>query len=317
MNTCIVVSGGDAPGINTAIATYARLAAASDDLALGARGGFAGLLADDIVKIESTTVDVFAGRGGSWLQSNRDPVLAREEARDGLLASLRKHQIDNLLLFGGDGTFRYIRPLLQSWGIACIALPTTIDNDVPGTDYTLGHDSACNYAWQTIEGIRATAHALPGRIFLVETLGGDSGYLALAIAYACLADVVLAPEYSFDMDWLAQRLKAAVARRGYALVLLSEGAADVERLGSEISQITGIRSRVTRLGHAQRGASVSHFDRRMAVDMSRLAYDAFKRDVRAGSVIACKDALKLQEGAAADMAKAPPDYQQYAFINGL
>ncbi|MCY4538151.1 MAG: 6-phosphofructokinase [Chloroflexi bacterium] len=317
MKTVIVVSGGDAPGINAAIAAYTGLASQNGDQVIGAQNGFAGLLSGQLTEIDPAAVGLLSGRGGSWLTSSRAPALASHDAGERLSRVLTQEKIDNLLLFGGDGTIKFVIPRLQTWGLSCIALPATIDNDVPGTDYTLGHDSACNYAWQTIEGIRATANALPGRIFLVETLGGDSGYLALAIAYACGADAVLLPEYDFGMGWLAERLKITVARRGYALVLLSEGVTGAERLADEIPNITGIRVRLTRLGHAQRGAAVSHIDRQRAVDMSRIAYDALKRGLRAGTVLSRDGALTLQAGKGSDAGKPTPDYQQYAFVNGL
>lgn len=317
MKTCIVVSGGDAPGINAAIAAYASLAARQGDLVIGARTGFAGLLSGQITEIDLPAVSLLAGRGGSWLTSSRVPALAGADACAQLGQALAQNQIDNLLLFGGDGSMRFVAPLLQGWDLPHIVLPTTIDNDAPGTDYTLGHDSACNYAWQTIEGMRATAHALPGRIFLVETLGGDTGYLALAIAYACGADAVLLPEYEFDWAWLAQRLRDAVAQRGYALLLFSEGALEAERLAAEIPKITGLRARLTRLGHAQRGAAASHLDRARAVDMSRSAYAALRRGLRAGTVIFRNGALTVREGFISEASKPAPDYEQYAFVNGV
>ena len=317
MKTVIVVNGGDAPGINAAIAAYTGLASQNGDQVIGAQDGFAGLLSGQLTEIDLAAVGLLSGRGGSWLTSSRAPVLARDDAGAGLSRVLDQEKIDNLLLFGGDGTIKFVIPRLRRWDISFIALPATIDNDVPGTDYTLGHDSACNYAWQTIEGVRATANALPGRIFLVETLGGDSGYLALAIAYACGADAVLLPEYDFGMDWLAERLKIAVARRGYALLVLSEGVPGAQRLTDEIPKITGIRVRLTRLGHAQRGAAVSHIDRQRAVDMSRIAYHAFKRGSRGGTVLSRDGALALQEGEGTAAGKPAPDYGQYAFVNGL
>ena len=125
------------------------------------------------------------------------------------------------------------------------------------------------------------------------------------------------PEYDFGLDWLAQRLKTAVARRGYALLVLSEGATAAERLADEIPNLTGIRVRLTRLGHAQRGAAVSHLDLQRAVDMSRIAHAAFKRGVRAGTVVSRDGVLTLQGGVATEAAKPAPDYHQYAFVYGL
>ena len=317
MKTCIVISGGDAPGINAAIDGYTRLANQSGDQVLGARNGFAGLLNGQLVDIDRSLLSLLAGRGGSILPSSRMPALQGAEARDRLGEVMRRRGIDNLLLFGGDGTIQHVAPLLASWGISCIVLPTTIDNDVPGTDYTLGHDSACNFAIQAVAGIRATAHALPGRIFMLETLGAPTGHLALAIAYASGAQLVLLPEYPLEMDWLTDRLKEIIAREGTALVVTSEAYPDIDRLVKEIPRRTGIRLRYTALGHAQRGADVSHWDRSIARDMSRIAWRAFK-DGRANGLVVLRDgSISLQQGSLPSLEKPPPNRDLYEFINQL
>ncbi|MEO1290647.1 MAG: 6-phosphofructokinase, partial [Chloroflexota bacterium] len=212
---------------------------------------------------------------------------------------------------------RHILPLLHSWNIPCIGLPTTIDNDVAGTDYTLGHDSACNFALQAVEGVLATAHALPGRIFMIETLGGHTGYLALAIAYSVGAQAVLVPEYDVSLAWLGERLKKTVARDGYALVVLAEGVAIIPQLAEAIPQLTGIRLRYTRLGHAQRGGDVSYYDRFVAHEVVRLAYAGFKEKIQIGTVIMQSGQLSLFEGTLSGDVKAPPNYDQYTFVNEL
>lgn len=317
MKTCIVISGGDAPGINAAINSYAGLADRHGDQVVGAQDGFEGLLAGQIEEIDRATASLLAGRGGSWLRSSRQPVLAEAGARDALRGVMSEYQIDNLLLFGGDGTIKYVMPLMERWGMACIALPTTIDNDVPGTEYTLGHDAACNYARQTIDGIKATAHALPGRIFIVETLGGDCGNLALAIAYASGADAVLLPEYTFRLDWLVDRLRARVKETGSALLLFCEGVPDIANIVEQIPVLTGIRARYSKLGHAQRGADASHRERVMAQDMCRIAFDALQCGVTLGTVIYSEGNLLLRKGTLPAVTKPQPDYRQYAFVNDL
>ncbi|MCY3976680.1 MAG: 6-phosphofructokinase [Chloroflexi bacterium] len=315
MNTAIVVSGGDAPGINAAIDSFTRLAAQSGDLVLGAQGGFAGLLAGQLVEIDRSLVSLLAARGGSILQSSRAPALQEPKARDRLLNVMSRHEIDNLLLFGGDGTIRHVAPSLASWGLSCIVLPTTIDNDVAATDYTLGHDSACNFALQAVAGIRATAHALPGRVFMLQTLGAPSGHLALAIAYASDAHIALLPEYPLELDWLAQRLTHVVADDGQALVVLSEAYPGIDKLLSEIPQRTGIRVRFTDLGHAQRGADISHWDCCVARDMSRLAWRAFRERTRNGAVIMRDGRLRLHQGSLPSETKPPPDRGLVELIN--
>jgi 6-phosphofructokinase 1 len=317
MNTAIIVSGGDAPGINAAIGCIMRLAAQSGDRVLGASGGFAGMLAGQLVEIDRSLVSLLAGRGGSILRSSRAPVLQEPDARDRLLDMMRRREIDNLLLFGGDGTIQHIAPLLVSWGISCIVLPTTIDNDVAATEYTLGHDSACNFALHALAGIRATAHALPGRVFMLETLGAPSGHLALAIAYASSAHLALLPEYPLAIDWLARRLTEVVADDGCALVVLSEAYPGIDSLLREIPRRTGIRIRYTALGHAQRGADVSHRDHCVAREMSRLAWHALKDGVHNGAVVMRAGALRLQPGNLASGNKPPPDHRLYERVNQL
>ena len=317
MKTAIVISGGDAPGINAAIDSYTRLALQSGDQVLGAQGGIAGLLDDQLVEIDQSLVSLLAGRGGSILQSSREPALEQPDARRRLADVMRRRDIDSLLLFGGDGTIRHIAPRLADWGVSCIVLPTTIDNDVDGTDYTLGHDSACNFALAAVDGIRATAQALPGRIFLLETLGAPSGHLALAIAYASGAHLALLPEYPPEMNWLAQRLRDIVAREGYALVVASEAYPDIGRLVDEIPRLTGIRVRFSALGHAQRGADVSHRDRRGAREMSRIAWRAFKQGATNGVVIFRDGALALHDGILPSRTKPPPARALYELVNQL
>ncbi len=317
MITAIVVSGGDAPGINAAIETYARLASEAGDHALGVQDGFAGMLAGELEPLDIPLLTQMAGRGGSILRSSRAPALGEAGGRERLQAAIRERKIDNLLLFGGDGTLRHALPLLESWGISCIVLPTTIDNDITGTDYTLGHDSACNFARAAVDGIRATAQALPGRFFMLETLGAPSGHLALAIARASGAHAVLLPEYEVDLDWLADRVTSCVKRDGYALAVLSEATPGIERIVAEIPARAGIRLRYTALGHAQRGADASHLDRAVAREMSRLAWRALKDGCRLGVVLSRDGALSLREGSLPPGRKPAPDYEQYARINGL
>lgn len=317
MKTLIVVSGGDAPGINTAIARYTMLAQQYGDTVLGASGGFAGVLSGQIKPIELSLVRLLEGLGGAYLQSSREAVLSAPDAKEQLQRIIHEAQIDNLLLFGGDGTLRYVLPLLNEWQIPVIALPTTIDNDVAGTERTLGFDSACNFAYQSIEGILATAHALQGRIFMVETLGGDTGYIALDVAYATGAHAVLVPEYDFAMPWFAERLKAAIERDGFALAVLSEGVKIIPELAEAIPRLTGIRLRYTKLGHAQRGGVVSHIDRRLASDMAKIAHTAFHERVVKAAVIVGDGQTRLYQGAFGAEKKEKPDLSLYQFVNNL
>lgn len=318
MKTLIVVSGGDASGINTTIARYTMRAEQFGDEVLGAVGGFAGVLANHFRPIELPLVRLLEGSGGSYLPSSREPVLGRPEAQAGLRTIMAENQIDNILLFGGDGTLRHVLPLLKQWHIPVIALPTTIDNDVVGTERTLGFDTACNFAYASIAGALATAHALAGRIFMIETLGGDRGYLALEIAFATGAHAVLLPEYPFEISWLADRLKQAIVNDGFALAVICEGvAAGHPTLPEEVSRQTGIRMRYIQLGHAQRGGAVSHLDRRLATEMAYLAYDGFRDGVTNGAIIVENGLTRLQPGTLPAEERLQPDYARYRAVNGL
>lgn len=317
MKTLIVVSGGDAPGINATIWQYTRVAARQGDSVVGAEGGFAGVLDQQIAYFNARRVAPFAMLPGSFLASSRDPVLSDDEAGNKLYTVLEKHGIDNLLLFGGNGTIHHVLPRLDTWDIPVVAIPTTIDNDVPGTEYTLGFDSACNYAYQAVDGSRATAAALSGRIFMIETLGGNTGMLALAVAEGAGADAVLVPEYEYDQAWLTERLKTTVERNGFALLVLSEGLKDARTLADDIPKWTDIRVRDIRLGHGQRGGMPTHMDRQIGSRMATLAYDALSHGMKRGVVVQRAGQLFVHEGAMDDAPQPLPDREIYDMINGL
>ncbi len=317
MKTLLVVSGGDAPGINTALLQYTRLTRQNGDVTLGAVGSFAGALAGKIIDLQPEMIAPVAALGGTYLASSREPVLKETKNRDQLGKVLASHQIDNVVLFGGDGTLRNIPPILAEMGIACIGIPTTIDNDVPGTEMTIGFDSACNFAHQTIDGLLATARALPGRIFSVETLGGNTGILALDIAAAAGAHAVLVPEYAYTDEWLIQRLEDSVKREQYALVILSEGITASRTLLDDLKEKAGLRIRDTRLGHGQRGTTPSHRDRILAAGMANAAYDALRAGTKMGTVVVSGGKISLHGGKLADLPPRLPDQNLYNQINGL
>jgi len=317
MKTLLVVSGGDAPGINTALLQYTRLARQNGDEIVGAVGSFAGVLDGRIIDLQPEMIAPVAGLGGSYLASSREPVLRDPQNRQKLSEILTSHQIDNVVVFGGDGTLRNIPPILNDMGIACIGIPTTIDNDVPGTEMSIGFDSACNFAYQTIDNLLATARALPGRIFSVETLGGNTGLLALDIAAGSGAHAVLVPEYAYSDDWLIQRLKDAVQREQYALVILSEGVATSRTLVEDIQEKSGLKIRDTRLGHGQRGTPPSHRDRVLASEMAQAAYDALPAGTTMGTMVVSGGKINLQAGKLADLPPRLPDQSLYNQVNGL
>jgi 6-phosphofructokinase 1 len=314
MKTLIVVSGGDAPGINVALAQFVQEIGQAGGEAWGAIGGLPALVQGQWRPLHFAELWPYVGLGGSLLPSSREPILREEAAQAQARHMLQERGIDSVLLFGGDGTLRHVLPLLMGWGIPCVAIPTTIDNDVPDTDYTLGFDSACNYAYQAADGVLATAHALSGRIFMLETLGGPTGYLALAVAHGAGAQAVLVPEYAYDQAWLAARLRTAAQAQGFALLVLSEGVAEARTLADTLPQQVGMRVRDVRLGHAQRGATPTHRDRTFARQAAHLAHES----LRAGhsGIIVQRGAALLRVNELSSERPAP-DRALYDQINGL
>ena len=317
MKTLVVVSGGDAPGINTTLYHVAEHAAQHGDSLIGAVGGLPAILSEHFIPLDVPALVSVAALGGSLLKSSRDAVLKDDSNRARLGEVLRQHAIDNLILFGGGGTLKYIPPIFTDLGIAYVGIPTTIDNDVPMTDLTLGFHSACDFAYPLIDGIRATGNALGGRLFTFETLGGDSGNLALAIAHGAGADGVILPEYpDLDDQWIADRLRAAIARKGHALLVYNEYILEKNQRLDRIAGLVGGRLRDTRLGHAQRGGSPVHMDRVLAREWAQLAIHALKRGVQSSITVWRDGKPVLHEGALSGAAPAP-DPTLYRLINGL
>jgi 6-phosphofructokinase 1 len=230
---------------------------------------------------------------------------------------LKTRGFDHLMLFGGGGTLKYIPPLLLEMGVPSVGIPTTIDNDVAGTELTLGFHTAANFAYHLVDGVRATANALEGRLFTLETLGGDSGILALEVAYGAGADGVILPEYpDFDRDHLTERLRAAIQRKGHALLVYNEYVKGKNELIEQIAAGVGVRLRDTRLGHAQRGGAPIHPDRVLAKAWADEAYKAAQRGVPMSMTVWRGNQAGLHEGLPTGDVP-PPSPARYALVNGL
>ena len=270
-SVAIVVGGGDAPGVNAALEAATLSLDAQGLETWGVRGGVAGLLAGNLERLWPKTLVGIGERGGVFLGTSRERVLTEPDARARLQNVWHRCELDGLILLGGDGTIRQVAAQLVDWGIPLVAIPCTIDNDVPQTERTLGFDSACNHALPIIAAIRDTATALPGRLFIVETLGGSTGHLALAIAYAVQADAVCVPEIPWDLQEIGKRMAVALDNRGYGLCVVSEGIDQIPQFCASLAEVAGHRARLTTVGHAQRGGSPSYVDRQMARDWGEMA----------------------------------------------
>jgi 6-phosphofructokinase 1 len=259
----VLTSGGDSPGMNAAIRAVVRAGLSQGFRVFGVHDGYLGLHEGRIKPLERSSVSDIINRGGTFLGSARFPSLQEHAVRDVCVAHLRRHGIDALVVIGGDGSYRGAAWLTAA-GIACIGLPGTIDNDIPGTDYTIGFDTALTVITDAIDRLRDTSSSHK-RISIVEVMGRHCGDLALSGAVAGGAEFVVVPERGFDKTALLGHIEAGIARgKRHALVVVCEHMTDVNALAAEIEARTGQHTRATVLGHVQRGGSPTAADRILA-----------------------------------------------------
>jgi 6-phosphofructokinase 1 len=264
MRIGVLTSGGDAPGMNAAIRAAVRQADALGHEAWGIRRGYQGLLEGDWSPLPSRACANILQRGGTVLHTARCPEFHQPERRAQAAANLRAAEIEALVVIGGDGSFRAAEALQREQGVPCAGIPGTIDNDLPGTERTLGFDTALNTAVEAIDRIRDTASS-HGRLFLVEVMGRSSGMLAVHTALACGAEAVLYPESPDDSyEALVSRLHANWLRgKRSSIVVVAEGdgLGSAVVVGERLRREHGLDLRVVVLGHIQRGGSPSALDR--------------------------------------------------------
>jgi 6-phosphofructokinase 1 len=272
----ILTSGGDAPGMNAAIRAATRAALAQGWAVAGVRNGYAGLIAGNLQALGARDVGGIIQNGGTVLGSARSPEFREAAGRARALANLEAHGVDALVVIGGNGTQTGSHSLHEA-GFAVVGVPSTIDNDLYGTDVTIGVDTAVNITLEAIDRLRTTGSSLL-RAFLVETMGRDCGYIALMAGIAGGAEVIAIPEHEVEPHEVAERLQAAYRRgKTHALVVVAEGArhgtdAIVNHIEAHHDSI-GFELRVTRLGHVVRGGSPTARDRVLATRLAAAAVD--------------------------------------------
>jgi 6-phosphofructokinase 1 len=269
----VLTSGGDAPGMNAAIRAVVRTAITRGVRVTGVFRGYQGLLDDDLYEMGPRSVANIIQRGGTVLRTARCMAFLQPEGRTAAAAVLRRHEIEGLVVIGGDGSFRGASKLHDEHGIAVVGVPGTIDNDIYGTDVSIGFNTALNVALDAVDRLRDTA-ASHDRLFLVEVMGRNSGHIALNVGVAGGAEAILIPERKVDANAVADALIAAETRgKTSSLVVVAEGAfpGGAMALQRAIQERTGFEVRTSILGHVQRGGSPSTRDRVLA---SRLGFMA-------------------------------------------
>lgn len=256
----VLTSGGDSPGMNAAVRAVVRKAIFHEVEVFGIYYGYQGLLAGNIHQLEAGDVGDIIQRGGTKLYSARCEEFKSEEGQLKAIEQLKKYGIEGLVVIGGDGSYRGAMALTER-GFPCIGVPGTIDNDIPGTDYTIGFDTALNTIIESIDKIRDTATSHE-RTFIIEVMGRDAGDLALWAGLAGGAETILIPEVDFDMDDMIDRLQKGKKRgKKHSIIIVAEGVMSGNKLAEMMHGKVELETRVSVLGHIQRGGSPTGRDR--------------------------------------------------------
>jgi len=302
----MLTGGGDCPGLNAVIRAIVRKGSFHyEDEFVGFLEGWRGLLEDKSMPLDLSSVGGILPRGGTILRTSRTNPAKKPDGLDKCIATLKKHKIDALIAIGGDDTLSVAQKLHEK-GVKVVGVPKTIDNDLAGTDYTFGFDTAVNVVTEAIDRVHTTAEA-HNRVMVVEVMGRNAGWIAIHSGVAGGADVILIPERPFDIDEVAETIRLRHARgRYFSIVVVAEGAKfstdmdpkhgapilqDSEKdefgharlggianiLAQEIERRTGFETRTVVLGHIQRGGSPSAFDRMLATRYGLGAIDMVHR----------------------------------------
>lgn len=270
-------SGGDAPGMNAAIRAVVRTASYYDLHVFGIYRGYEGMIEGEIVRLDKGDVGNIIHRGGTFLKTARSERFRTPEGRKTAYDVLMANDIDALVAIGGDGTFTGGKIFFEEYGVPIIGIPGTIDNDLFGTDFTIGFDTAVNTAIEALDRIRDTADS-HNRLFFVEVMGRDTGYIALNTGIGSGAGAILIPEHVTEIDSLIKHLeKTAKRQKLFSLIVVAEGNANgnAQMLASEMKKrFPEYDPKVTIIGHLQRGGAPSALDRLIASRMGFKAVEA-------------------------------------------
>jgi len=281
----IMCSGGDAPGMNPAIKKFVDHVYKSGEDAYLIYDGLEGLIDGKIKKATNHDVTGIVHYGGTILRSSRSKRFFELEHRQKAYDNLKEHDIDGLVVLGGDGSFRAMNQFSQDFPINFVGVPSTIDNDIYGTEYCLGVDTALNVVRDALDKIRDTAASF-NRAFVVEVMGRDCGYLALISAIVSGAEICIVPEVEFVKEVTEDKLKKEVENgRRYILAVVAEGTEKTAEIASWLEEKIGLETRVSILGHIQRGGNPTVYDRMMAFKFVIGAVEHLKKSKDSNKII--------------------------------
>ena len=289
----VLTSGGDGPGMNAAIRSVVRCSLHYGLEVCGVMRGYQGLIDDDIMEMNHRSVSNIINRGGTILKTARSKEFSTDEGKQRAVDVLRKHKIDGLVVIGGDGSYQGASRLYHKFGFPTVGLPGTIDNDLHGTDQTIGCSTAINTALESIDKIRDTAQSME-RIFVIEVMGNKSGYIAMEVALAAGAEDVIIPEQAFDYESMYKEILTG-NRKGKItwIVIVAEGAGKAQTVADTITNATGLQTRCVVLGHVQRGGTPSGRDRILATRLGAAAVDLLLNGIYGKAVGVVQDEINV------------------------
>lgn len=271
----LVTAGGDAPGMNATIRSVVRTAIFNELEVLGVERGYLGLLKNEFCRLDARTVGGIIHLGGTILKTSRCKEIRTPEGIEKASEALKALNIDGLVVIGGDGSLHGAMKLQEASGIPVVGIPATIDNDVPGTEETVGFDTAVNTALIEIDKIRDTATSHE-RLFVVEVMGHHSGFIALEVGVGAGAELILMPEVEYTFDMVCERLeRARKSGKTSSIIVIAEGAGDSSALVKELSGLGSYETRLSVLGYSQRGGAPSARSRLLASLFGVAAVDLF------------------------------------------
>ncbi|MVO08058.1 ATP-dependent 6-phosphofructokinase [Flavobacterium sp. TP390] len=283
----VFTSGGDSPGMNAALYAIAKAAEKNSIKLTGIKKGYEGLIDGDFINLEAHQLQKLTQKGGTILKTARSKRFMELEGRKKALKTLKENNIDALIAIGGDGTFRGLLAFSEICDIPVIGIPGTIDNDICGTDFTLGFDSAVNTAIENIDKIRDTAES-HNRVFIVEVMGRDSGYIAIYSGLVVGADAILIPESAQDYIQLLNKIKNYESEEAFIVVVSEGDELGAELVATKIKEMNSdVELRITRIGHVQRGGNPTALDRMLGIRFGVAAVEALiqsKKNVMVGIV---------------------------------
>jgi 6-phosphofructokinase 1 len=270
----VITSGGDAPGMNAAIRAAVRTGIGRGVTVFGVRNGYEGLMEGSLFEADSIFVGGIIGRGGTVLRSGRSERFKTAEGVAAGAEHLKSRGIQGAVIIGGDGSLRGARELSLTSGIAVIGVPASIDNDIPGTATSIGFDTAINTAVEAADKIRDTAYS-HDRVFVIEVMGRQNGFIAVETGLASGAEAILIPEVPYSLDDICVRLTSGHDKgKKSSIIIVAEGATSAAKVRDVIAEKTGYEVRYLVLGHMQRGGNPTAWDRVLATRFGSAAVQA-------------------------------------------